>query len=95
MTNDPERTKIDELAARIKQAEAPSVLAEAEAEVPLKFSRIGFDFMGTVLACTLLGWLADKGLGTEPWGLIAMILAGFAAGIWNVWRSLASPKQDG
>jgi ATP synthase protein I len=77
------------MAARIRQAEAPSRKAAEASAPPLKFSRIGFDFMGTVLACALLGWLADRTFGSKPWVMLAMLVIGFAVGIMNVWRALS------
>lgn len=35
----------------------------------------------------LLGWLLDRWLGTSPWGLMVLLLLGFAAGVFNVMRA--------
>jgi F0F1-type ATP synthase assembly protein I len=95
MDNNPEREKLDAMATRIRQAEAkPKVEAQSGNAVPMKVSRIGFDFMGTVIACTLLGWLADKAFGIKPWGVLAMTLMGFAVGTTNLWRALGRPKSE-
>jgi ATP synthase protein I len=94
MNNDPERAKIDEMAARIRQAEKPFGSAPGKEAAPMKMSRIGFDFMGAVLGGTLLGWLLDKAVPKlAPWGLILLILLGFGAGIMNVWRSLKTDDR--
>lgn len=95
MVHDPEHEKLEAMAERIRQAEAKPEMSKSTGSVePLKASRIGFDFIGAVLGCTLLGWLADEYIpGMKPWGLIGMILMGFVVGMFNVWRAL-SAKQD-
>jgi ATP synthase protein I len=35
-----------------------------------------------------IGWLVDKGLGTRPWGMVAFLVLGMAAGIMNAWRAM-------
>jgi ATP synthase protein I len=95
MTGDPDLDQLDQLTERIRQAGARREvrLEKAAAGQPLKMSRIGFDFLGAVLGGTLLGWLLDKAVPTlAPWGLIVLIMLGFAGGMMNVWRALASPK---
>lgn len=51
--------------------------------------RIGTEFISAVLVGALIGYLIDLGLGTSPWGLLIMLLMGFAAGILNVIRVVA------
>jgi len=41
---------------------------------------------GVILGAAL-GWAVDRWLGTSPWGLIVLLLLGFAAGTLNVMRS--------
>jgi ATP synthase protein I len=96
MNNDPERAELEAMTARIRQAEGkPADTREEANSQPVKMSRIGFDFMGSVLGGTVLGWLLDKYLPeVAPWGLIAMILLGFGAGIMNVWRALSAPNKE-
>ena len=95
MDNDPDTEKLDAMAARIRKAD-PKPLADVldVDQKPLKMSSVGFDFLGAVLFCAFLGWLFDRALGTTPWGLLAMMLIGFAVGIMNVWRALNSSKSD-
>ncbi len=93
-SEDPHSEKFDAIAARIKQAEGKTDGEESPKETkPIKMSNIGFDFLGAVLVCTFLGWLVDKTLGTKPWGLLAMMVIGFAVGITNVWRALNNQKS--
>lgn len=92
--NDPERDRLNELGARIRQAEEAqkpvpsSPLASAEG---MKASRIGFDFVSTIGGCTLVGWLIDREMGWSPWALLTLLLAGFVAGMMNVWRAMNAP----
>lgn len=96
MTDDLEHQKLDDLTARIKQAEAkPAVAPEMDENKTIKTSRIGFDFMGAVFGGALLGWLADKAFPEiTPWGLIGLTVVGFFGGVWNVGRALMSGKDE-
>jgi ATP synthase protein I len=49
--------------------------------------RLSSELVGGVALGAGLGWLADRGLGIAPWGLIVFVLLGFAAGVLNVMRS--------
>ncbi len=59
------------------------------------------ELVAGVLVGAALGWLADRLLGTSPWGMIVLLLLGFAAGVLNVMRaagvmpsnSLAPPES--
>jgi len=62
--------------------------------------RIGTEFIAAILVGAVIGYLIDLGLGTSPWGLLVMLLMGFAAGILNVTRvvaqmNAASPAPPG
>jgi ATP synthase protein I len=48
--------------------------------------RIGLELIVAVFVGAALGWAFDNWLGTGPWGLIAFIFLGFAAGVANVFR---------
>jgi len=52
--------------------------------------RIGSGFITAVVAGGGLGYFLDRWLGTAPIGLISLALLGFAAGVWNVWRTVNS-----
>ncbi|HEX9855233.1 MAG TPA: AtpZ/AtpI family protein [Acidimicrobiia bacterium] len=47
----------------------------------------GGDFLGSILAGLLIGFLADKALGTDPWLTVVMIIAGVAVGFWRMMES--------
>ncbi len=62
--------------------------------------RIGTEFIAAVLVGAGIGYLIDLGLGTSPWGMLILLLMGFAAGILNVIRvvaemNAASPAPPG
>jgi ATP synthase protein I len=49
--------------------------------------RLSTELVAGVLLGAGLGWLIDRWLGTSPFGLLGMLLLGFAAGVLNVMRS--------
>lgn len=49
--------------------------------------RLSTELVGAVLLGAAIGWLLDRWLGSSPWGLIVLLLLGFAAGILNVMRA--------
>ncbi len=62
--------------------------------------RIGTEFVAAILVGAGIGYLIDLGLGTSPWGLLVLLVMGFAAGILNVIRvvaemNAASPPPPG
>jgi ATP synthase protein I len=62
--------------------------------------RIGTEFIAAVMVGAGIGYLIDLGLGTSPWGLLILLMMGFAAGILNVIRvvaemNAASPPPPG
>ena len=98
MDEDAERKKLDAMTARILKAEGRAgqesgktggVISETA-----KMSRAGYEFVGTILICTLVGWLLDKGLNTKPWGILGMLIIGFAGALANVWRALKGYDQS-
>ncbi len=50
--------------------------------------RVSSEFAAGVLVGAALGWVVDYWAGTTPWGLIILLLLGFAAGVLNVLRAL-------
>jgi ATP synthase protein I len=48
--------------------------------------RLASEFVGAVLVGAGIGWLIDRVAGSSPFGLIAFLLLGFAAGILNMAR---------
>lgn len=74
----------DELDRRIASAKAASDrgVSSAEGRAESRGWAVGIEFVGAVLVSTLIGYLFDRyaGLGTAPWGMIVMLVLGFAAG---------------
>jgi ATP synthase protein I len=62
--------------------------------------RIGIELVSALCVGLALGWLADRYVGTRPWGLIAGFFLGSAAGVVNVFRAVrgmgaGGPPPDG
>jgi ATP synthase protein I len=49
--------------------------------------RLSAEFVAGILVGAGFGWLMDRWLGTSPWGLIVLLLFGFAAGVLNMMRA--------
>lgn len=57
--------------------------------------RVSSDFIAAIFVGGALGWFLDSFAGTSPFGLVILLLLGFAAGVLNVMRTLglvALPK---
>lgn len=54
----------------------------------------GGSFLGSILSGTLLGYLADRWLGTEPWLVVVGILVGSYAGFVKVWQYMKRLDED-
>ena len=87
---------MNELARRIERAgQGTPKAAPLSANRSVTMGRIGFDFVGAALGGALIGYLIDRVLPQlAPWGLLVMMIVGFAGGMLNVWRGLAVPDAD-
>lgn len=94
MANEPEQQKLDQLAAQIREAQGNPVPTENDTLAVIKGRNSGYELVGTILLCTVIGWLIDKYLHTSPWGILVMLVVGFIAGIMNVWRALNGYDQS-
>jgi ATP synthase protein I len=56
--------------------------------------RLGSEFAAAILVGTGIGYVVDLGLGTSPWGLLIMLLVGFAAGVLNVIRAVTEMNAE-
>lgn len=56
--------------------------------------RLGSEFAAAILVGTGIGYLIDLGLGTSPWGLLIMLMVGFAAGVLNVIRAVTEMNAE-
>ncbi len=50
--------------------------------------RVGLELVVAVVVAVFIGWAVDKGLGTQPWGMIVFFFLGVAAGMVNVYRTV-------
>lgn len=48
--------------------------------------QVASEFIGAMLAGGFIGWFIDRQLGTGPWGLILMLMLGFATGLYQSLR---------
>ncbi|MBI4922869.1 MAG: AtpZ/AtpI family protein [Devosia nanyangense] len=85
-----------ELGERIARAQAQRpALAEAERMRQGDMSglsrgfRLASEFTAAIFVGAGLGYIVDMVLPTRPWGLIVLLLLGFAAGVLNVVRATA------
>lgn len=49
--------------------------------------RMGSEFIGGVVVGFVIGYTIDRLFGTTPWGMVAFLLIGTAAGTLNVMRA--------
>ena len=56
--------------------------------------KLSSEFIAGVLVGAGLGWLADRFLGTSPWGIIILLLLGFCAGTLNIMRSTGRVAEN-
>lgn len=99
MSGRDDHDKLDNLAARIREAEVrangePKSGQDGASRADMQGSHMWIDMLATLLASMFLGWVFDEGFGTQPWGLILMIPVGFAIMLVNIWRALAQQDKD-
>lgn len=56
--------------------------------------RLGSEFVAAIIVGAGLGWGVDQLIGTTPWGMIILLLLGFAAGVLNVIRATAEMNAE-
>lgn len=84
--------KLDKAAAEAKREEKAAPTSGGMQGMGLAF-RVAAEFASGVLVGSGLGWIFDRFLGTSPWGLIVLLLLGFAAGVLNVLRAVGTVSQ--
>ena len=100
--NDGKRRSVtSDLAARIARArsERPAQAAadrmrQREMTGLGRAFRLASEFVAAVIVGAGLGWGADTLFGTAPWGMIILLLLGFAAGVVNVIRATAELNAE-
>jgi ATP synthase protein I len=82
--------RLGERLARDQAAQASDGAAEDRVTTASGYARglrLSSELVAGVVVGAGLGLLIDHWLGISPWGLIAFLLLGFAAGVLNVARS--------
>lgn len=89
------RSATNDLAARIARAQSERVVPERPADVGPGVSgasrayRLAAEFVAAIIVGAGLGYGIDLLAGTKPWGMIVLLLFGFAAGVLNIVRATA------
>lgn len=55
---------------------------------------VATEFVGAMLAGGFIGWFIDRQFETGPWGLIGLLLLGFATGLRTVLRKQAQEPVE-
>ena len=92
--------RLTESASALEASTAPKTSSEvAGMAVTSQAWKIVADLFGGVFVGLALGFLADRFLGTTPWGIIGGVLLGFALSIYMARRTanrlMAQAKADG
>lgn len=106
MTDDSKRKSIDAFEKKLAQRRGQSP-KEAQTNQPQEADeqpsrqgamgtafRLSTDLVAAVLVGGFIGWLIDKGLGTEPFGLLIFFFLGIVAGIINVFRTARQLNKE-
>jgi ATP synthase protein I len=56
--------------------------------------RLSAEFAAGILVGAAIGWALDRWLGTSPWGMIVLLLLGFAAGVLNMMRAAGTVAHN-
>lgn len=95
--NDPKHG-LSDLDERISEAKKRYARRElnADKQAESKGWAVAIEFVGAVLISAFIGWAIDEyaGLNTRPWGMIVMLLLGFAAGVRRAMQTSAQFDSD-
>lgn len=88
---DPRLASLDEQLKKVRRAEAERTApvgqpAALTGKGAAQGQRVLSALIGAPLGAALIGWLADKWLGTAPFGLLIMLFLGFGAAVSQVMR---------
>lgn len=90
--------RLDERAAALDARTQRPTTAHAGEQAVSQAYRIIAELLGGVLVGLAAGFIADRFLGTGPWGLIVGVLLGFVLSIWMARRTahrlMAMAKQS-
>ncbi|MGH6788344.1 MAG: AtpZ/AtpI family protein [Pseudolabrys sp.] len=90
--------RLHRLGERLAQANRPSENEQgprpvADASAFARGFRLSTELVAGVVVGAIIGWLLDRWLGISPWGLIVLLLLGFAAGVLNVMRAAGVGRE--
>ena len=84
----PEDARLDSLEQRLERAEAAEAKRTGRAPVADANEQLGNRVLslliGGLVGGTLIGWLLDRWLGTEPVLLITLMVLGTVGGFWSI-----------
>jgi ATP synthase protein I len=102
MTAD-DRSSLDSLGKRIaaarggsetEQATKSSATGATSMRQAAQAYRIFLELLAGVLLGAGIGWFVDRSFGTEPWGLLVMVVLGLAAGVNAMLRTIRSMERN-
>lgn len=73
---------------------SPKVVRPTHAKSDQLASNVTAILISGPLVYTLLGWLADRWLGTKPWLTLAGLLLGMALSMSLVWIRYGNPGEN-
>ena len=84
----PEDARLDSLEQRLERAEAAEAKRTGRAPAADANEQLGNRVLslliGGLVGGTLIGWLLDRWLGTEPVLLITLMVLGTVGGFWSI-----------
>lgn len=81
------RNDDDALARRIAAAQREQASSrDGSKRAESKSWSVAVEFVGAMLVGGFIGWFIDRQAGTGPWGMIVLLLLGFATGLRSVLR---------
>ncbi len=97
MTEERPERELDALEARLREArgkaedtrpESKDINQPSGSALGLAF-RVGVELVSALAIGVAIGWLLDQWLGTRPWLMVVFFFIGAAAGMLNVYRTVA------
>jgi len=100
-SNNSRPSVTDDLASRIREARGDRAVASSrrsgrqfEATKAGRGFRLAAEFVAAIMVGAGLGYGIDFLVGTRPWGMVVMLLLGFAAGVLNVVRAASEMAAE-
>jgi ATP synthase protein I len=96
LSEDSRLTSLNERLDRAEAAEADRTAVNAGPESDANYrlgNRVLAELLGGMIGGALFGWLIDRVAGTQPWGLLGMLVMGIIVAFRNIIRLSAPPKK--